>query len=61
MQKLDSEATAVLHHAVSEIRESLFLLADESIRLTGCPNSHDSIQCAADALGIVEYELRARR
>jgi hypothetical protein len=59
MQKLDSEETNALYHAVSEIRESLFLLADDSIRLTGCANSHESLQHAANALGIAECELRA--
>jgi hypothetical protein len=59
LQELDSEATTALYHAVSEIRESLFLLADHSIRLTGCPNSHDALQRASDALGIAERELSA--
>jgi hypothetical protein len=59
MQKLDSESKTALRDAVSEIREELFTVADDTDRLTGCPRFQDLLQRASYQLGEAESELIA--
>jgi hypothetical protein len=59
MQKLEPEARIALRHAVSEVRESLFVVADDTKRLIGCPDLQGFLQTASFNLGEAECELTA--
>lgn len=59
MQKLEPDARIALRHAVSEVRESLFLVAEDTKRLTGCSDFQDALQVASFDLGEAACELTA--